>query len=149
MRRLRPLPSPQMSLPELTNNSRKGTDHTDGSSSIRSPMVPGFSKGSLNGLPVHQLHEDGEDNNEMMDDITSAYATETLVDDDRSAWRHASAARDRGRILTEHRAHHITDPPTPHSAVNVPHKGVAICAAKPATPILVLSVMTRPRNWQT
>ena len=125
--------------PGLTNNSRKSTEHTDGSSSIcspmASPMVPGFSKGGSNGLPVRDLYEDGEDDNEMLDDITSAYATETFVDDDRSARRLTQVPRETEVAYLQNASVRITDPPTPHSAVNVPRpRAPSPISPSPATP---------------
>lgn len=84
--------------PGLTNNSRKSTEHTDASSSIRSPMaspmVPGFSKGSSNGPHTREIYEDDEDDNAIMDDITSAYASDTFVDDSRSMRRSTQIQRE-------------------------------------------------------
>ena len=77
--------------PGLTNYSRKSAEQTDASSSIRSPMaspmVPGFSKGDPDGLPYREIHEDDEDDNAIMDDITNAYASGAFIDDDRSMRR--------------------------------------------------------------
>lgn len=80
--------------PGLTNNSRKSTEHTDASSSIRSPMtspmVPGFSKESVNDAPA-EIYEEAEDDNGL-DDITSAYASDSF--DDRSTRRYTQLPRE-------------------------------------------------------
>jgi hypothetical protein len=113
--------------PGLTNNSRKSTEHTDASSSIRSPMaspmVPGFSKGSSNSLPAREIYEDDEDDNAIMDDITSAYASDTFVDDGRSTRRSTQVRRESDVAYlrnvppgTSLHAVHSSTPP--HSAAN-------------------------------